>query len=287
MQFTGRLFVLCKGRLKSVAVVDQLMAGHLEEMYKDGEDLSTARYRVAALIFHNPGLKSPSMAKMPRVKPSAQPQSDACSMGGCMFDSQACISGKVVPSGVACFDDVCSVSPADRGPPAEMLRHYPSRAQTKGGVSSLHCRVASGGGRRAIQNQGVRRDSGLGSSISCRFRRSLGEIHEDQSEVRQDARVQSRLQGAHQFPGNCHPNSETGQSSSSASLYRFRHGGASHDYSSRLRDLMAVMQRGRWKSLASLKRYQNGARLTQIFSMLPRALQEDAMQSAEDMVSNL
>ena len=64
------LVLNCKGCLKSAAVVDQLMAGHLVDMYKDGEDLSTARYRVAAFIFHNPVLKSPSMTKLPRVKQS-------------------------------------------------------------------------------------------------------------------------------------------------------------------------------------------------------------------------
>ena len=55
-------------------------------------------------------------------EPSAQPQPDACSMGGCMFDSQASVSGRVISSGVTCLDDVCSVSSTDRGPSAEMLR---------------------------------------------------------------------------------------------------------------------------------------------------------------------
>ena len=51
--------------------------------------------------------------------------------------------------------------------------------------------------------------------------------------------------------------------------YRLRHGGASHDYSSKLRDLAAIQMRGRWRSQSSVRRYEKGGRLTQMMQALP------------------
>eukprot|EP00971_Amphidinium_carterae_P138188 2738140-Amphidinium_carterae.1 len=43
--------------------------------------------------------------------------------------------------------------------------------------------------------------------------------------------------------------------------YVLRHSGASHDAVHKLRDLVAVQRRGRWLSMASLRRYAKGGRL--------------------------
>ena len=69
--------------------------------------------------------------------------------------------------------------------------------------------------------------------------------------------------------------------------YRFRHGGASHDAVNRLRDLNAIQMRGRWKSPASVRRYQKGARLNQIFGSLPAAVQRECHAAASRMADTL
>ena len=65
--------------------------------------------------------------------------------------------------------------------------------------------------------------------------------------------------------------------------YRFRHGGASHDYHNKLRDLPAIQARGRWKSMASVRRYQKGARLAQLFAGLPDQVQRQAIVAAKGL----
>ena len=66
MVLTGR------GRLRSLPAVDAALAVHLEELYRDGEDLSTARYAIAATLFFRPELRSrsPGMSNLPKMKQS-------------------------------------------------------------------------------------------------------------------------------------------------------------------------------------------------------------------------
>ena len=40
------------------------------------------------------------------------------------------------------------------------------------------------------------------------------------------------------------------------SLYRLRHGGASHDAAARLRSIVEIKRRGRWASDTSVRRYE-------------------------------
>ncbi|CAK0883435.1 unnamed protein product [Prorocentrum cordatum] len=55
--------------------------------------------------------------------------------------------------------------------------------------------------------------------------------------------------------------------------YMLRHGGASHDYGSKARSLVDVQRRGRWQSWHSVRRYEKGARLSQVLQMVPAAMQ--------------
>ena len=65
--------------------------------------------------------------------------------------------------------------------------------------------------------------------------------------------------------------------------YRLRHGGASHDFSLGLRDLPAIQLRGRWRSAASVRRYQKGGRLAQLFAGLPGEVQRAALKAVSDL----
>ena len=69
--------------------------------------------------------------------------------------------------------------------------------------------------------------------------------------------------------------------------YRFRHGGASHDMLHHHRDLAGVQKRGRWKSLASVRRYEKGSRLAQLFAGLPKQVQEQSMAAARALRGRL
>ena len=48
------------------------------------------------------------------------------------------------------------------------------------------------------------------------------------------------------------------------SLYRLRHGGASHDAASRLRSIVEIKRRGRWASDASVRRHEKGTWLQSV-----------------------
>ena len=54
-------------------------------------------------------------------------------------------------------------------------------------------------------------------------------------------------------------------------LYQLRHGGASHELASGHRDTAGLMKRGRWTSLASVKRYEKGGRLAELLQRLTPA----------------
>ena len=54
--------------------------------------------------------------------------------------------------------------------------------------------------------------------------------------------------------------------------YRFRHTGASHDFLEKERDLQAIQRRGRWRDVRSIRRYEKGGRVGQLFARLPEKL---------------
>ncbi|CAK0902508.1 unnamed protein product [Prorocentrum cordatum] len=65
--------------------------------------------------------------------------------------------------------------------------------------------------------------------------------------------------------------------------YMLRHGGASHDYGSKARSLVDVQRRGRWQSWHSVRRYEKGARLSQVLQMVPAAMQDHAARCADSL----
>eukprot|EP00438_Fugacium_kawagutii_P030549 Skav235998 [mRNA] locus=scaffold348:388416:392834:+ [translate_table: standard] len=65
--------------------------------------------------------------------------------------------------------------------------------------------------------------------------------------------------------------------------YRWRHGGASTDFWEKHRDLAAIQKRGRWRAMASVRRYEKGGRLAQLLSKLPDATQELANWASENV----
>ncbi|CAK0911498.1 unnamed protein product [Prorocentrum cordatum] len=60
--------------------------------------------------------------------------------------------------------------------------------------------------------------------------------------------------------------------------YLLRHAGAGRDFVNGLRPLSEVKRRGRWKTGASVRRYEKGGRLSEQFAKLPPALQKHALR---------
>ena len=62
------------------------------------------------------------------------------------------------------------------------------------------------------------------------------------------------------------------------SMYQLRHAGASADTLSALRTLEEVRRRGRWKSWTSVRRYEKGARVTELLHRLSQAALAHALR---------
>jgi len=63
--------------------------------------------------------------------------------------------------------------------------------------------------------------------------------------------------------------------------YRLRHGGASFDIAAGKRTLAEVGRRGRWRTAASVRRYEKGGRVGQLLNQLPSHLRSHALLCAE------
>lgn len=59
-------------------------------------------------------------------------------------------------------------------------------------------------------------------------------------------------------------------------VYQLRHGGASHDFVTKARTLKEVRGRGRWRSWASVRRYEKRSRVAQMLHWLPAPLLDRA-----------
>ena len=68
-------------------------------------------------------------------------------------------------------------------------------------------------------------------------------------------------------------------------LYQLRHGGASHDSAGGFRSLEDVRRRGRWRSWASVRRYEKGSRIGQVLLKLPEDLRAHALSCERSMAS--
>lgn len=66
-------------------------------------------------------------------------------------------------------------------------------------------------------------------------------------------------------------------------LYRLRHGGASHDIACKHRTLQAVQVRGRWMALKSVKNYEKGSRLAQLFGSLSKSTQRKCLDAKKSI----
>ena len=70
-------------------------------------------------------------------------------------------------------------------------------------------------------------------------------------------------------------------------VYQIRHGSASTDRLTQQRSVEELMKRGRWKSLSSLRRYEQGGRLSQVFGSFSAVQQKAALKAEKQLPSTL
>ena len=66
-------------------------------------------------------------------------------------------------------------------------------------------------------------------------------------------------------------------------MYRLRHGGATFELANGMRSLQEVQLRGRWKALKSLKNYEKGGRLAQLFGSLSDSVQKQCVEASQQI----
>ena len=67
------------------------------------------------------------------------------------------------------------------------------------------------------------------------------------------------------------------------SVYQIRHGSASTDRLTQQRSMEELMKRGRWRSLSSLRRYEQGGRISQVFGCLSPEEQKAALMAEKQL----
>ncbi|CAE7239903.1 unnamed protein product [Symbiodinium sp. CCMP2592] len=258
-----------RGRLRPL---DQALAEHLEDLYRDGEDLATARYAVAAALFFRPELRSPAMTHLPKVKQSLAGWSKLCPPRSRLpipYAVVALLALHALSLGLLEIAIYLLLTFSLYMRPSEGLRLRkkdvvrPSSRQAGFQHWSVVLHPLEVGVTQEFDeclqlDLPYHQPLGPATYKLLRLHQKRGEEHiftitlENVTQFLERAQIELELKGL----GELQP-------------YRLRHGGASHDFVSKLRDLASIQMRGRWRSQSSVRRYQKGGRLTQLMQTLP------------------
>ena len=282
------------GFLKPPVVADQALTAYLEEQYMEGEDLATARYMIAAVLFFKPELKSKGMSKLPRVKQSLDGWQKLCPPRSRLpipYEVVALLALWALQSGAKQIAMYLLLSFALYLRPNESLRLRKRdlvKPSTGRGGGYPHWTVVLHPLELGHSSKTQEFDECLALDLPYQAmygqatfrlmrlaqRKADDKIFsiavEDVHNFLKEASVKLQLQSL----GELHP-------------YRLRHGGASHDCNSKLRDVAGVQLRGRWKTLASVRRYQKGGRLSQLFKGLPKEIRKAAREAVAKLPDTL
>lgn len=283
-----------RNRLRAIDVVDSKLSKRLEDLYMDGEDLSAAQYLVAAVMFFNPSLRSPGMQLLPQTKQSMKgwrrlaPEKSRLPVPWEVTAMlvQESFKEKMFHLGLHMLLMFCLYLR-----PSEALRLRASDI-----VAPAHNR------KKAYQHWTVvlnPQEVGIPSK-TFEFDESLQldlPYHANVGIALAKFMKSKRIGGSQLIftHGTAELNDFLSDMSTKLKLtkigplhaYRFRHGGASHDCGNQLRDLAAIQQRGRWKTASSMRRYQKGGRLAQLFGSLPESVQSSAIQASDSLAELL
>ncbi|CAE7615478.1 unnamed protein product [Symbiodinium sp. CCMP2592] len=275
-----------RGRLRPLARIDQALAEHLEDLYRDGEDLATARYAVAAALFFRPELRSPAMTHLPKVKQSLAGWSKLCPPRSRLpipYAVVALLALHALSLGLLeiaiylllTFSLYMRPSEGLRLRKKDVVRPSSRQAGFQHWSVVLHPLEVGVCSKTQEFDECLQLDLpyhqplGPATYKLLRLHQKRGEEHiftitlENVTQFLERAQIELELKGL----GELQP-------------YRLRHGGASHDFVSKLRDLASIQMRGRWRSQSSVRRYQKGGRLTQLMQTLPPHVKRDGCEAA-------
>ncbi|CAJ1460170.1 unnamed protein product [Effrenium voratum] len=282
-----------RNKLKPAHVVDKLVSEKLDQLNHDGEDISKGQYLVAAIVYFNHELKSPNTSLLPRVRQSLK--------GWRKVAPQR--SRLPVPWEVTCLlveealaQRLCSIaihlllmftlylrpSEALRIRVCDVLRPVMGRGavfQQWGFV--LHPEEIGIPSKTQGYDETILLDLDYHQGIGAAIQRFIqgGKLRENQVILQHsNAEVNHFLESQQE---------SLGLQKLGLHAYRFRHGGALHDYVNKFRQLASVQQRGRWKSMNSTRRYQKGGRLAQVFQALPGDVQQRCVDAANRLQRTL
>jgi len=289
---------LCKwngGRVTtglSLHHLDQLVTSYLEDMYLEGEDLSKANYLVAAIAFFIPQCKG--LSALPISQQSMKGWRKLCPPRSrmplpyevvCLLSLTAFQQGLIEVSLILLLIFFLYLRPSEAfrlrvqdlvPPPARAKRPYKNFSvllhPTELGVPSQTLQwdemMELDLDHQRFLGQALQKHLQLGrrNKDSLAFTATLPEVNEFVAGQWMPLKLQS-LGAPH--------------------LYRLRHGGASYDAAMRHRTVAEIQSRGRWQTLKSVKNYEKGSRLTQLFSGLPKETQRAATKAKEKIGSVL
>ncbi|OLQ05790.1 hypothetical protein AK812_SmicGene10971 [Symbiodinium microadriaticum] len=277
------------GRLKDMEAVDEIVTSHLEELYMDGEDLSMGQYTVAAIQYFNPVWRGPLVNKLPRVKQSLtgwRRLAPAKSRLPVPYEVVALMATKAFKCKLnqiglyllLAFALYLRPSEGLRLRVQDMVRPTRQRGPYSRWTFVLHPTEGQVPSKTQEYDESLQLDldyhRGLGEALYRCLKLGTRSPHEIafnlETEILNKFLAECSLELSLKPLGHMH-------------LYRLRHGGASHDFAAKHRDLAAIQMRGRWRSATSVRRYQKGGRLVQLFNSLTKDVRKKATQAAEEL----
>ncbi|OLQ10494.1 hypothetical protein AK812_SmicGene5815 [Symbiodinium microadriaticum] len=265
--------------------LDSLLTAYLEHIYEQGEDLSKANYVTAAVIFNRPGSKG--LAAMPMAQQSMKGWRKLCPPRSRMpipFEATCLLVQRAVECGrkevglVVILIFLLYLRPSE-----------PFRLRVQDIVRPI--RKAAGPYKKyaillhptemGIPSKTQQWDEML--SLDLEVHRFLGpalvEVLQLRTRNKQEAAFKVKMAEVISFLENAWKK-EGFTPMGEPHLYRLRHGGASYESANRLRDLTAIQARGRWQTLKSVKNYEKGGRLQQLFGSLDEVVQRRCLEAA-------
>ena len=182
--------------------------------------------------------------------------------------------------------DLFTLPEAKRGLFVEEPRHCQTSEEQAQGLQALCSGVAPAGGRGPFKDPAVGRDVEpglglpeiLGPSMVQHLQLDKKDPDEPAFSISAED-VNSFMQGQWGSLGL----TPLGQ----PHLYRLRHGGASHEAAHSLRELTAIQARGRWQTLKSVKNYEKGGRLQQLFGALSAGTRRASLLAVQQLPKQL
>ncbi|CAK9008777.1 Uncharacterized protein SCF082_LOCUS10011, partial [Durusdinium trenchii] len=275
----------------SLPTIDNHLADYLEMLYHKGEDLSQANYATAAVMFKVPGTKG--LHQLPKSQQAMKGWRRLCPARSrlpvpyevvCLLSQVALKSGKVELAIALQLmfllylrpSEITTLRVQDIVPPVKTRgRRYPHYAVL------LHPSEAG------IPSKTKQWDEML--TLDLPHQQFVGptlfKILNLASRPKDDPAFSVTLEEINDFMGQ-QWKAQRLTSLGPPHLYRLRHGGASFEAAGKHRDMVGIQARGRWQTVKSVKNYEKGGRLQQLFAALPKAVQKRCTEAFRDMAKS-